>query len=279
MSHLESMGAAVQFIENHLQEGIKVADIAGAVSYSLFHFCRVFNQTTYHPPYDYLIRRRLSEAAWQLIHTEKCITDLAYDFQFGSPEAFSRAFKRLFGQLPSRLRQEGLRDPRVLMTPLTPTHLAFRNRPDFRRPVMVQKPALTLMGLMTVLLPGQESIVPQLWQSVLQSVPGSTPKECYGVVHYPDFWTEKGKWYLAAVPVSSDDPAVPPLVTQSLPAHSYAVFNHYGSPADRQLLSDYIYQTWLPQSGYRLDQPMEIELVKGFPGTVGFEIYIPIVPD
>jgi len=38
----------------------------------------------------------------------------------------------------------------------------------------------------------------------------------------------------------------------------YARFPTPASAVARQLLSDYIYQTWLPQSTYRLNHPVEI---------------------
>lgn len=81
---------AVDFIEDNLKEAIAVADVADAVSYSLYHFCRTFNQATHHTPYDYLMRRRLSLAAQELLQTDKKIIEIALDYQFNSPETFSR---------------------------------------------------------------------------------------------------------------------------------------------------------------------------------------------
>ncbi len=43
MSNIPAMTKAVEFIEDNLKEDIAVADIADAVSYSLYHFCRMFN--------------------------------------------------------------------------------------------------------------------------------------------------------------------------------------------------------------------------------------------
>jgi AraC family transcriptional regulator len=60
---MQTMIEALDDIEQHLTAEIQVADIAAAVSYSLYHFCRIFGQVVHHNPYDYLMRRRLSEAA------------------------------------------------------------------------------------------------------------------------------------------------------------------------------------------------------------------------
>ncbi len=63
---VESMFRAVQYIEAHLQSETDIAQIAEAVGYSLFYFIRTFDQVVQHTPYDYLMRRRLTEAALTL---------------------------------------------------------------------------------------------------------------------------------------------------------------------------------------------------------------------
>ena len=97
MAEATSIVLAIDFVEENLGEDITIADVAEATGYSLYHFCRVFTQATHHPPYDYLIRRRLSQAAQDLLASERRIIDVALDYQFSTPETFSRAFKRLFG--------------------------------------------------------------------------------------------------------------------------------------------------------------------------------------
>jgi AraC family transcriptional regulator len=253
MLNLEPMGTAVTFIEDHLQDDINVADIATATSYSLYHFCRVFNQTVHHPPYDYLIRRRLSEAAQQLSEGKHRITDIAFTYQFGSLESFSRAFRRMFEQLPTQWRKQGICDPRVLMRPLTPEHLAQRSQPDFHRPAFVKKETFTVVGLMTW-IPGDGNITgTELAVSQFQRQLSQQPTHI--LTHYPDHWAEQGKWVLAG---TLNEAATPPLVAQTIQAQAYACFVLPAVIEERPFLSDYIYQTWLPQSGYKLAAPMEL---------------------
>lgn len=246
--YLRAMETAVTFIEAHLAEAITLADVAAAVSYSFHHFCRIFNQIAHHPPYDYLIRRRLTLAARQLVETDARITDLACTYHFGSPEGFSRAFRRMFGKLPTQWRRQGIRDPRVLMQPLTPAHLAQRSDPAFRRPALVAQSELTLVGLMT--LAADDTAVSRLRRRLPHPA-------THVVTHYPDFWHKHGRLVLVG---RLGETAVPPLVTQTLPPRQYAAFALPPRAAERPLLSDYIYQTWLPQSGYALAAPLEVEL-------------------
>lgn len=63
MKSFEDILRAVEFIELNLREPVSIKDAADAAGYSLYHFCRVFNSVIHHSPYDYIMRRRLSEAA------------------------------------------------------------------------------------------------------------------------------------------------------------------------------------------------------------------------
>ena len=107
MPQLAPIVQALDYIELHLQRPVGVADMAEAVSYSLYHYCRRFNQATLHTPYDYLMRRRLAEAARDLLQTDRKVIEIALDYQFKSPEVFTRAFKRVHGIGPSQFRKRG----------------------------------------------------------------------------------------------------------------------------------------------------------------------------
>ena len=61
------------------------------------------------PPIRYLTIWRLQAAKLGLRETHKPIEQLALDVGYGSGEAFSRAFKREFGQSPARWREQAPR--------------------------------------------------------------------------------------------------------------------------------------------------------------------------
>jgi AraC family transcriptional regulator len=273
-----AMATAVQFIENHLHADIKVADMATAVHYSLFHFCRIFNQVTHHPPYDYLVRRRLTEAAHWLADGAR-VTEVALDCQFGSPEAFSRAFKRLFGLLPSQWQKSGWIDPRCFMTPLTPAHLAHRSNAASVRPQVVERPSRMLAGLMTV-VDEEATAVPHLWQTLRECLDGALAQQpAWAVRHYVPHYPNVGVYYLAGVETAANIAFPPVLVNKTMPSGLYACFALPASVAARQLLNDYIYQTWLPQSRYQLSYPLEVLAFTGWTvEPVSATLEIPIMP-
>lgn len=133
---------AIDFIEAHLQESVTVAEMAESVSYSLYHFCRMFSKFTRHTPYDYLMRRRMTLAAREVIITGQKIVDIAFAYQFESHEGFTRAFQRMFGLSPMEARRQN-RIPVLRSLPrLTDAHLRYlENYPDLT-PVFLSPPQM-----------------------------------------------------------------------------------------------------------------------------------------
>jgi AraC family transcriptional regulator len=262
MSNIPAMTKAVEFIEDNLKEDIAVADIAAAVSYSLYHFCRMFNRVIHHTPYDYLIRRRLSESARELVETDKKIIEIAFEYRFNSPETYSRAFKRMVGVRPYQWRKQGSIDRRSLMSRLTLEHIEHINKGDHLKPVLEEKDIFRVAGVMTLVKDDQE-VIPQLWDTLAQELEGikdAGMTGCYyGIAFYPKGWQERGYLYMAAVEVEFLDIMGSALVVRTVPPSKYAKFVHKGPYKDFGLTLDYIYQTWLPKSGKRLASSFEIE--------------------
>ena len=78
---------------------ISVDDIARESDYSLSHFTRLFMGLTGKTPGAYLRKRRLEEAARDILAGKK-ILDTALDYHFSSQEAFTRSFKMQYNVTP-----------------------------------------------------------------------------------------------------------------------------------------------------------------------------------
>lgn len=96
---------SINYIENHLTKPTSVEDAAKVAGYSRHHFSRTFLAVTGLTPISYLRKRRVSEAARELVTTSRRILDIALDYQFGSQEAFTRSFRREFGVNPGFYRR------------------------------------------------------------------------------------------------------------------------------------------------------------------------------
>lgn len=55
---------------------------------------------------EYVTKRRMTEAAKALINSEETVTDIAMRYSYQSPEAFNRAFKRIWNMNPSEYRKK-----------------------------------------------------------------------------------------------------------------------------------------------------------------------------
>jgi AraC family transcriptional regulator len=279
MSQIASICWAIDFVEAHLKEEITVADMADAAGYSLYHFCRTFNSLVHHTPYDYLMRRRLSESARELVETGKRVIDIAFDYRFNSPETYSRAFKRMFGLQPSQWKEQGRLDRRSLMSPLTPEHLEHINKGDYLRPVLEERDAFLVAGVMTLLEDSDEAIS-RLWEVLVRELGGVEGVKYYAITWYPDGWEKSGLFYMAGVEIGAMDGVNPALVVKAIPPLKCARFVHKGLRGDLQLTLDYVYQTWLPKSGARLAYPLEIvcygQDMSAVQRDAELEIYIPI---
>lgn len=128
MSQAEACLRAIAHVEERLAEPVAVADLADAAGYSLFHFCRVFARSVRMSPYTYVIRRRLTVAAMDVVGSDRRVVDIATGCGFDSHDGFGRAFARVFGCPPGEARAAG-RVPNVGRLPrLSGEHLACLER-------------------------------------------------------------------------------------------------------------------------------------------------------
>ena len=95
---------AREYIENHKNEELSLADVAKAAGASVFHFCKVFHKSTGLKFTDYVARMRLEDARNRLLNPNLRISEIAYDVGFQSLTQFNRTFKRVFGQSPTEFR-------------------------------------------------------------------------------------------------------------------------------------------------------------------------------
>jgi AraC family transcriptional regulator len=270
---------AVDFIEANLKEAITVADVTEAVSYSLYHFAREFNQATHHTPYDYLMRRRLSESARDLVSTDRRIIDIAYDHQFNNPETFSRGCKRVFGMQPSRLRARGGIDRRLLTPRLRRKDIEHVLNGGCSSPSLETRDAARLVCLMTRAR-GTGSFAAGLWELCEQELRASGREipagERWAVCFYPSDWERHGFLYSVGVESDSTVPE-PPLAVQELPAGQFVRFVHAGALSDVPLSLDYVYHTWAPRSDIALGYRLVLEHHRhDDAGRAGTHLYFPV---
>ena len=261
MSTLDTMYRAVRFIEQNLREPISVQDVAEAAGYSLYHFSRTFNRVIGHSPYDYIIRRRLSESVNDLGVAGKRIVDIAFEYQFGSPETYARAFRRMFDVLPNRVKKGEAVGRQRFKSLVTLDYIRHINRGDYLKPTFVEREATCLVGI-AAWVKGQPDLWGEMWvifDRVLESLPESPgPGQVYGVSYRLGGREAEEEFYLLGVEVGSLERIPPAMVGKVIPPAKYARFIHKGLARDVGMTLDYIYQTWLPKAGIAVAAPLEV---------------------
>jgi len=106
INYYEKARKAIAFIEDNLKQDISVKNIAEETFYSRYHFTRKFMELTGKNPGAYLRKRRLEEAAKEIL-AGKEILQVAFDYRFGSQQAFTRSFKAYFGTTPYLYKDKG----------------------------------------------------------------------------------------------------------------------------------------------------------------------------
>ena len=270
---------AIWFIENHFGQPLTLDEIADAAAVSRFHLARVFEARMGQPVMSYVRGRRLTEAARRLAKGVDDILSVALDAQYGSHEAFTRAFRDRFGVTPeaARLGQADIQ-PRFQEPILMDVKIIETASPHSLK----KGRAMTLGGLKKRYAMTGSAAIPAQWQTFvpyLGNIPAQTGpvRTAYGVCYNSD---EDGNFdYLCAVEVQPGADLPAGFVTLELAARTYAVFPHAGHISGIRSTWATIWDRWLPESGLKAEDAPFFELYgPSFDenGNGGLEIWIPV---
>jgi AraC family transcriptional regulator len=92
------------FIQQHLDEELPLDRLARIAHFSPYHFHRIFRGIVGEGVNEYVRRLRLESAAVALKTTDWSILDIALRAGYDAHEAFTRAFRQMFGVSPSQFR-------------------------------------------------------------------------------------------------------------------------------------------------------------------------------
>lgn len=107
MNWCEVISRAIDYIENNLTNDITIDDIVKDLYISPFYFQKGFSIVCGYGVGEYIRNRRLTLAAYELLHTDNKIIDIALKYGYDSPDSFTKAFTRFHGSTPSLVRKGG----------------------------------------------------------------------------------------------------------------------------------------------------------------------------
>lgn len=252
MNMLESLNGALDYIEQNLENEMDEREIAKRAYCSIYHFKRMFSFLAGIPLQEYVRRRRLTLAAFELQDRTVKVIDVAMKYGYQSPDAFTRAFQGLHGITPTEARNAG----RSLKAypPMT-----FRLSIGGSEPMkfrIEQKDAFQLIGIGNRVTPiemGEHPGVEQVWKSTgeetyaeLKSLNNMEP---YGILHVGSGEGLRVKedydYYMA---VASTEACPKHFTAVTIPALTWVIFE-VTVPWEKEKWHR-IYGEWFPSSGY-----------------------------
>lgn len=248
-------------IEANLFTALNVAALAQAAGLSPWHFSRAFTARLGESVMGYVRGRRLEAAAFRLSAANPpALIDLAFDCGFESQEAFTRAFRRRFGQPPGQFQRSTAKhdmQENVMSKASLNPHISLRDG-------LVQRAAFTVAGLRAVFDEENKSGIPALWPRLLKCLPlvGQVDGRSYGVMAMADK-TEGSIAYLAGVEVKGEANLPAGFERVTIPANRYAVFHlDLDGPnlhPQIQAAMPVIWGELIPRAGFKIAQASDFE--------------------
>ncbi len=94
------------FIDQHCHEQLALDELAARCGFGKSYLCRSFKEYTGRTVFEYILQRRVEQAAARLIAGRDKVIDIAFDCGFNDVSHFNRIFKRTIGCSPTDYRKQ-----------------------------------------------------------------------------------------------------------------------------------------------------------------------------
>jgi AraC family transcriptional regulator len=268
------------WLVDHLDETLDLVRLADVACMSPYHFHRIYHFMQGETAAETVRRLRLHRAAVELITGQLPVSRIARRAGYGSQEAFTRAFKTAYGVPPARYRaafvpmparkrtehametmETGIRYQATTRVLPTITVAALAHRGDYQEIAGTFVRLASMAGALGVFGPGTRSF------GIYYDDPSATPVEALrseACVTVPDDWAPGGD-----------------LERREIRGGRYAVALHVGPYAELGRAYEWLYGTWLAQSGEEAaDAPCVEEYLNDArtvpPAELRTEIWLPL---
>lgn len=285
MDWLENMNAAIDYIESGLTDEISFDRAAQIACCSTYHFQRMFSYIAGVPLSEYIRRRRLTLAAFDLQTGGVKVIDTALKYGYESPEAFSRAFKRLHGVMPVSASDIGVS---LKAYPKMTFQITIKGDTEMKYRC-TQREEFQVFGVYAEISTNHETAFEQVPQFFRKCNEDMVPHEMnallgrfrdnHTISALYDYSESTFKYMLCNfLPKGL---AVPDKFTVlTVPASTWVVFDvpNSGPDCDMQSMWRRIWTEWFPASGYESVNGVQFEMYYGLASheNIHGEIWIPV---
>ena len=255
MDWIKTINQAIACMEDHLTDGITLADIAKHVHLSAFHFHRAFSLLTGMSPAEYLRKRRLSQAGADLMNGEEKVIDVAMKYGYDSPESFTKAFTRFHGASPMQVKKGS---PIQFMNRFT-VRITIEGGSIMEYRIEKWEEMDLLVHAKTFHAETGNQEIPKFWDAYYANEAYRRIPGYLGVCAQQKTDGDGFRYGIGCR--ASDVEGVPEgFEILHIPAYTWAVFKCVGPmPGAIQAMWERIYKEWLPVSEYELIPDYDLE--------------------
>lgn len=288
MEWLNRMNNAINYIENNLEDKMDYEKIARAACSSVYHFQRMFSFITNIPLSEYVRRRKMTLAAFELQNSDIKIIDLALKYGYESPEAFTRAFQAVHGITPTSARRNGAN---LKAYPRISFQMSMKGDSEMNYKI-VQKEAFQVYGVERIFdTKDGENLreIPQFWLELrdngeykkLQNSANYPHTILNSICGYKEIEGSKFPYMICTLKTPLSDTQGYTVV--DVPASTWAVFVNEPHSIEEtskeiQSLVSRVYTDWLPTSNYDIDPGFEFEMYYTINEKFYEETWIRVLP-
>ncbi|URN96487.1 MAG: AraC family transcriptional regulator [Candidatus Pristimantibacillus lignocellulolyticus] len=281
MDWLDRMNSAMEYIETNLADTISFDEIAQRACCSTYHFQRMFPFITGVSLSEYIRRRWLTLAAFEMQTTDSKVIDVAMKYGYDSPEAFARAFKNLHGIIPISARDTGVS---LKAYPRMSFHISIKGDVEMNYRIE-QRGSFEMFGVYGIINADQKTAFSEVPQfrikcdddgsvDLMNDILGRFGDTMLHAALY-DHTRESFKYMVCYhLPKGLE---IPERFTKlSVPTLTWAIFPE--PQGDMQKLWERIYSEWFPTSEYEQVEGPSFEMYYGMArhGNGSGEIWIPV---
>lgn len=288
MKWLEDMNRGLEYVEMHLREKTDYEKIAKAACHSVYHFQRMFTFMTGLTLSEYIRRRKMTLAAFELQNSDIKVIDLALSYGYESPEAFTRAFQSLLGVTPTAARSKGVS---IKAFPRITFQISVKGVNEMKYRI-VEKPEFQVYGIEGVFdTKDGENLkdIPKFWlenikkgESDKLARSAGYPSSVNAICQYEQLTGTTFPYMLCVVKTPLSDTTGYKVV--DVPNATWAVFEtelHKIEDTSKMIqeLNRRVYTEWLPTADYEIVEGFEFEMYYTAPeGKYYEETWVRVVP-